>query len=126
MEYSIRSLSDRERLAIEDFFFRTSDIKVSLNRETTAIIVPQNQTGNVTMPELAVLVEFALGILAVSGFQAITLVATLNSSTCSAALKRSYQETTEIPTFPKRLVKTAASTWVRHFFSARLKTKDKM
>ncbi len=59
-EYSIRTLSDRERLLIEDFFF-TKDIKISLNPQTTAVIVPQSQTANATMENFAVLVEFALG-----------------------------------------------------------------
>jgi hypothetical protein len=124
-EYSIRTLSDRERLLIEDFFF-TKHIKISLNPQTTAVIVPQSQTANATMDNFAVLVEFALGILTVSGFQPITTVATLNVTNCSDVLQRTYQETSESPTFPKKLVKTAACTWVRHFFSARHRTKDKL
>src|SRR5205823_5050921 len=47
-------------------------------------------------------------------------------SNCSDALQRSYQETAEPPTFPKKVVKAAASTWVRHFFGARRRTKDKL
>jgi hypothetical protein len=124
-EYSIRTLSDRERLSIEDFFF-AKDIKISLNPATTAVIVPQSQTANATMDNFAVLVEFALGVLTVSGFQPITTVATLNATNCSDALQRAYQETSESPAFPKKLLKTAACTWVRHFFSARHRTKDKL
>jgi hypothetical protein len=44
-EYSIRTLSDRERLAIEDYFFG-KDIKIALDPESTAVIVPQGQTAN--------------------------------------------------------------------------------
>jgi hypothetical protein len=124
-EYSIRTLSERERLSIEDFFSR-KDIKLSLNPETTAVIVPQGQVGNATLEDYAVLVEFALGILCVSGFQPVTTVASLSGSNCIEALQRSYQEKTEAPVFPKKLVKAAASTWVRHFFSARRATKDKL
>ena len=124
-EYSIRTLSDRERLSIEDYF-SSKDIKIALNSETTAVIVPQTQTANATMEDFAVLVEFALGILTVAGFQPITIVAILNASNCSGALRRSYQETAEPPTFPKKVVKATASTWVRHFFGARRKTKDKL
>ncbi len=101
-EYSIRPLSDRERLSVEDYFF-SKNFKISLNPETTAVIVPQSQTANATMEDFAVLVEFALGILTVSGFQAITTVATLNASNCSDALQRSYQKANESPKFPKRL-----------------------
>jgi Apea-like HEPN len=122
---SIRTLSDHERLAIEDYFF-SKDVKITLNAETTGIIVPQNQAANATMEDFAVLVEFALGVLTVSGFQPITCVATLNASSCTDALQRSYQEPTIPAKFPKKVVKAAASTWVRHFFAARHKTKDKL
>lgn len=123
--YSIRTLSDPERLAIEDNLFGKG-IKIALSPATTAVIVPQNHTAKATLEDFAVLVEFALGVLTVSGFQAITTVATLSGSNCIGALQRSYQETTEPPTFPKKLVKAAASTWVRHFFAARGRTKDKL
>src|SRR4029077_250541 len=72
-EFSIRTLSDRERLSIEDYFFR-KQVKVSLSPGTTVVVVPQNQAVNTSMEDFAVLVEFALGILSVSGFQPITTV----------------------------------------------------
>lgn len=124
-EYSIRTLSDRERLAIEDHFF-SKDIKIALDPESTAVIVPQSQTANAAMEDLAILVEFALGVLTVSGFQPVTIVATLNASSCNDALRRTYLETTEPPRFAKKVVKAAASTWVRHFFAARHRSKDKL
>jgi hypothetical protein len=124
-EYSIRILSERERLAVEDYFFR-KETKISLNPKTTAVIVPQGQTANATIEDFAILVEFALGILTVSGFQPVTIVAVLNSSSCSDALRRSYHETTAPPAFAKKVVKGAASTWVRRFFAARRSTKDRM
>lgn len=124
-DYAIRTLSDRERLAIEDYFFRKA-VKAALSPSTTAVVVPQDQTANATMEDIAVLVEFALGILTVSGFQPITMVATLNDSTCSDALQRSYREIPDPPRFAKKVVKAAASNWVRHFFTARRKTKDKL
>ena len=61
-----------------------------------------------------------------SGFEPVTTVAILNASTCSDALQRSYREKPESPSFAKKVVKSAASTWVRHFFTARRKTKDKL
>jgi hypothetical protein len=77
------------------------------------------ETANATMEDFAVLVEFALGILTVSGFQPITTVATLNAFSCSDAFQRSYPETPQPPRFAKKVVKAAASTCVRHFFAAR-------
>ena len=122
-EYSIRTLSDRERLQIEDYLF-SKNIKIALDADTTAIVVPQSETPRTTMEDFAVLIEFALGILTISGFQPIVIVATLDAVRCNDALQRSYQGTRELPTFPRRLVKSAASKWVRQFFAARRKTKD--
>ena len=124
-EYSIRTLSDRERLGIEDYF-SSKDIKIALGSDTTAVIVPQSQIANIAMEDFAVLVEFALGILTVSGFQPVTMVAILNASDCSDALRRPYQGLAEPPRFPKKVFRAAASTWVRHFFAARRKAKDSL
>lgn len=124
-DFSIRTLSDRERLAIEDYF-ASKGIKVALKPDDTAVIVPQSQTANATLEAFAVLIEFVLGILTVSGFQPITIVATLTSSSCTDAARRAYQGSVGRPTFPKKLVNAAAITWVRHFFAARHKTKDKL
>jgi hypothetical protein len=124
-DYSIRTLSDRERLSIEDYFFK-KNIKLSLQPETTGVIVPQSQSAGATLEDYAVLIEFALGVLSVSGFQPVSLVATLNEPNCIDAFQRSYQEKSEPPAFPKKLVKSAASAWVRHFFAARRATKDKL
>jgi hypothetical protein len=124
-EYSIRALSERERISIEDYFSK-KNIKLSLRPETTAVIVPQSQSANATPEDFAVLIEFALGVLSVSGFQPVNIVATLNGSHCNDALQRAYQEKSAAPAFPKKLVKAAASTWVRHFFAARRATKDKL
>jgi hypothetical protein len=124
-EYSIRTLSERERLAIEDHFF-SKGLRIALNSGITAVVVPQNQTANASMEDFAVLIEFALGVLAVSGFQAVTLVATLGTSGCGDALQRAYSEVALPPKFPRKVVKAAASAWVRHFFIARQNTKDKL
>lgn len=123
--YSIRTLSDMERLAIEDYFFNR-DVKVTLNPTVTAVVVPYDQSPGTTMDGFAVLVEFALAVLTVSGFEPIVMVAMLNASACTDALQRSYREKTELPLFAKRVVKSAASAWIRHFFTARRSTKDKL
>ena len=78
-DYTIRRLSDDERLAIEDHFFRTG-VKLALTTPTTAVIVPQ-KVADATLEDFAVLVEFALGVVTVSGFQPVRIVATLNAST---------------------------------------------
>src|ERR1039458_3089451 len=65
-DYSIRTLSEHERLAIEDYYF-SRDTKVALDPATTAVVVA-NQTEKTALEQFAVLIEFALGILTVSGF----------------------------------------------------------
>jgi hypothetical protein len=123
-EFAIRTLSDRERLAIEDYFSQ-EDLKVTIAADSTAVVVPQNQVTKATMEDFAVLVECALGILSISGFQPITTVALLTTSGCSEALRRLDPESASHgpPSFPRKIVKAAASTWMRHFFNARRKTK---
>jgi len=117
--------SQGERLAIEDYFF-SQDVKTTLDPATTAVVVSQSLTPKATMEEFAILIEFALGILAVSGFQSVGIVATFNSLNCSEALQRSNKAATDAATFPRRVRKAAASAWIRRFFAARLHTKDRM
>jgi hypothetical protein len=124
-DVTIRTLSDMERLAIEDYFFR-SNVKVILSPLTTAAIVARDQTANATMEDFAVLIEFCLAVLTVSGFEPVTIVATLNASICTDALQRSCGQMHEPPRFAKKVVNSAASSWVRHFFTARRKAKDKL
>lgn len=122
-EYSIRTLSENERLTIEDYFFG-KNIKLTVPSTSTAIVFPHNQGDKASLEDFAILVEFALGILAISGFQPVRLVATLSATKCLDALQRSYGEVSPEPVFPKKVTKAAASIWLRHFFSARRKTKD--
>ena len=124
-EYSIRTLADRERISIEDYFSR-KEIKVTLGRDTTAVVVPQIQFTTAMMEDIAVLVEFALGVLSTSGFCQITTVAVLNVSTCSDALQRPFQQGMDLPLFPKKLIKAAASTWINHVFTVRQKTRGNL
>jgi len=88
-EYSIHTLSDSERLSIEDHFFSKAQ-KVSLDAATTAVVVPQSQTTGCDLEDFAVLIEFALGVLSLSGFQPVITVAVLNGSKCTNAIQRSY------------------------------------
>jgi hypothetical protein len=121
-EYSLRTLSDWERLAVEDFFYREGE-RIALSPAITAVIMPQTQTANASMGDFAVLVESSLGILAVSGFQPVSYVATLTTSTCVSALRRPPQEKSAPPVFPKKLIKAAPSTWVHHFFDVHRREK---
>src|SRR5438034_4365960 len=107
-EYSIRTLADRERISIEDFFSKR-EIKLSLSPETTAVVIPQSHTSNATLEDIAILIEFGLGVLSISGFAPTTIVAVLNATTCTDALQRAYQDGAELPKLPKKLVKAAAS-----------------
>lgn len=124
-EFSVRTLSDAERLAIEDYFFKR-EIKVALSSKTTAVVVPQSQAASATLEDMAVLVEFALGVLTVSGFQSVGIVATLSDGTCSAALQNPQSTSPKSPVFAKRVTKAAASAWMRSLFAARLKVKSKL
>ena len=122
---SIRTLSEHERLAIEDYFFG-KQVKIGLDAATTAVVVAQSLTAGATMDEFAVLIEFALGILTISGFQPVTIVATCNPLKCTDALQRPYMDATDAATFPKKVGGIAASAWMRRFFTARRNTKDRM
>lgn len=124
-EFSIRTLSDTERLAIEDYFFKT-DVKVALSSKTTAVVVPQSQAAGATLEDVAILIEFALGILTISGFQPVRVAAILSSGTCGGALQIQQPTSAQSPVFAKKVTKAAASAWMRNFFLARSKVKSKL
>ena len=114
---SVRPLSDGERLAIEDNFFRAGE-KLTVRAGATAVVIPQTQAPNTPLEDHAVFVEFALGILTVSGFQAVSIMAKLDGTHCAEAVRRSAM-VPDAAVFPRKLVKTATSTWIRHVMSAR-------
>jgi hypothetical protein len=122
---AIRTLADWERLSIEDYFSR-KEIKANLDSKTTAVVIPHSLTGNATLRDFALMVEFALGILSVSGFQPVATVAHLNETQCVDAILLSYAGKSGPPAFPKKLVRAAASTWLRVFFETRLKINDRL
>jgi hypothetical protein len=121
-EYSIRALSEGERFAVEDHFF-AQGVKIQLSSQTVAVIVPLDRVANATTEEFAILVECALGILALSGFLPVRIVARFNDSSCADAVQRPYPTLLKAPTFPKRVGGKEAVQWLRHFFQARAKTK---
>ncbi|SRR5216683_4142402 len=124
-ECSIRILSERERLAIEDYFF-SKTVKTSLDPATTAVVVSQSLVPRVNAVEFGILIEFALGILSVSGFQSVTTIATFDSANCTDAVIRSDRAASDSATFPKKIRKNEANAWIRRLFAALRNTKDHM
>jgi hypothetical protein len=118
---TIRQLSDWEQVAIEDRLFGMGT-KVSLKDRSTVVIVPHGQAG-VDLPEFAGLIEFALGIATVSGFQSITMTASFNNAKCVDALPRLFHATSLPPKYPQKLDGKMACVWIRHLFEAQRKTK---
>jgi hypothetical protein len=80
----------------------------------------------VALEDFAILAEFSLGVLAISGFQPISLIANITASGCTEAIQRMPSGTTDLPKFPKKLARRAPSAWLRHFFEVRQKVKDKI
>src|SRR5260370_21695366 len=83
-DFSIRVMSQAERIAIEDYLFN-KEIKITLDPATTAVVVSQSLMYGATAEDFAVLIEFALGMLTISGFLPIEMFATLGSSGCFKA-----------------------------------------
>lgn len=124
-QHSIRTLFDHERLAIEDYLFSRGQ-KIAINPQDTAVVIPHDRTAGAALDEFGILVEFALGVLAISGFQAVSLVATLNQSRCTDARSLPLPAGAGPAVFPRRLNGPAAAAWLRHLFSVRRKTKDRL
>lgn len=122
---SIRTITERERLAIEDYLFN-QNIKTTVNPDTTAVVVSQSLLPGVTMQDFAVLIEFAVGLLTISGFRPVTTVAAFNSSNCTGAFQRRSDVSGFAAIFPKKLKTVAANAWIHHFFAARRNSKDRM
>jgi len=119
-------LSERERLAIEDMFFAGGH-RMKVKAGTTAVVTSQGLLDIKASPEYATFVEFALGLLALSGFQSVASVAHFSSDSCILAQRPPTRETPETPpTFGKSINGLAASQWLRQFFMARRNTEDRM
>lgn len=101
-------------------------MKVDLDPATTAVVISQPLTLGATLEEFAILVEFAIGVLTISGFQPVSVVATLSATKCLAAAERPDRYAIYGPTFPKKIGQAAANAWLRRFFTARSKVKDHM
>jgi hypothetical protein len=121
--YSIRPIAERERLAIEDYFF-SQEVRIALGPQASVVVVPATTAPNTKMEEFAILTECALGILAEAGFGQVKTVAKFNGPSCVGALQRSFQSSAESPSFPKGVEGRAASKWLRHFFEVRGKASS--
>jgi hypothetical protein len=124
-ECSIRILRERERLAIEDFFF-SKEINVAVDRGTTAVVVSESLIPKIKLREFGILIEFGLALISASGFPSVTMTATFDSAHCTEALIRSEAPVLEPVTFSKKMKKAAANAWMRRLFAALRNTKDHM
>ena len=125
-DFSIRTLSESERIAVEDYLLSKGGTKTALKPETTAVIVSHSSMVGATIEDVPILIEFALGILATTGFQPIAMIATFGTSDCREARLMNQSFLREAPTFPKKLGSAAVSAWVRRFLDARHNTKDRL
>lgn len=119
--HSIRQLSTEERIAVEDYFFSLGE-KLTIDISTTAVIISDGHISKTTLGDFATLIEFALGVITISGFAAITIACSLSNGNCNSAIMRPALNST-MPQFPIKLKKNAASTWLRHFFTAKSKSR---
>jgi hypothetical protein len=77
--------------------------------------------------EYATLIEFALAILTVSGFQPVNIAAVFTDASCTQALQRRLGPNPVVaPVFARSLKGIAAARWVRRVVEARAKTPDRM
>jgi hypothetical protein len=124
-EFSVRRMSQAERIAVEDYLFN-QEIKLTLDPATTAVVVSQSLMIGATAEEFGVLMEFALGMLTISGFLPVDMVVTFGSSGRVEGLRRSIPSSGDQATFPEKLGRVASAAWMRRFFRARTNTKDRL
>jgi Apea-like HEPN len=122
---AIRQLSEKERLEIEDYFFARG-MRVPVSAVSTAVIAPQVRLGTVSIEEFAVLTEFALGVISLAGYQAVSTVAIFSDSKCTEILQRPRLPRGPTPRFPKKLVNAIPSAWVRCIFEVRQKLEGQL
>lgn len=124
-DYAIRSLSQAERVQIEDVFFQRGS-KLEISPGAAAVIVPQTRSSANQLAEHVTLVEFALGILTTRGFQQIKYIGLATTSSFTDVLQTTATHSTEEPVFAAAVVGTVAVKWIRHFFRAARNTPDRM
>jgi len=123
---SIRLLSPQERLQVEDRFFAMGR-SVVIEQGTTAVVISQVFTDRTELDECATLVEFALTLLTISGFQPVEVAAIFQTAQCLRVVHRLRDANRMVgPSFAKSLTGSAMSMWFRRFLSARSNTPDRM
>jgi hypothetical protein len=122
----VRFLSAHERLAIEDRFFAAGH-RVAISPNTTAVVISQDLLDVKAAEEYCTLSEFALGMLALSGFHSINKIAHFSGGACTYAIQPAARESCgSNPTFGKSINGVATSRWLRQFFVARKNTQGRM
>lgn len=123
---AIRLLSSRERLEIEDRFDKQG-ARFQFVSEAMAVIVTQTFKADDDLEECAILIEFALAILTISGFRSVDIAAAFVDGNCVAAEHRlSVFSQSTPPIFAKSLTGDTATKWLVRFLNARGKISDRM
>ena len=123
---AIRSLYPKERLGIEDQFFKNG-VQARLDPNTTAVVISRTFNDDDDLEERAILVEFALSILTISGFQPIRIAADFVNGDCNkAAIRHQAVPTLAAATFATSLEGAGATSWIVRFLNARNTTPDRM
>jgi hypothetical protein len=123
---TIRQLFPKERLGIEDQFFKKG-IRLTLEPNTTAIVISQRFNDQDNLEECATLIEFAIAIITISGFQPVDIAASFTNGNCINAESR-YSSVLSLttPIFAKSLEGIAVTKWITRFLNAHSKTPDRM
>jgi hypothetical protein len=125
-EIEIRPLTDDERFAIEDFYFRQNK-RVAISHATTAILVdPKKWDQDSVLADFADFIEFGFAVLTVEGFLPVTMAGIITKSKCTDSIERSIPESVLPPQFPKRLATGNTNIWFRQLFTARKAVKDRL
>lgn len=117
-ECAIRLLSLQERLQIEDGIMQSGS-RIRLNEGCTAVVLSRPIIRDDSIEEFAILVEFALALLTVSGFLAINIAAVLKGTSVTTVLHRGFRNGPPTPSkFIGSITSAAAVAWLRRYFDA--------
>jgi len=123
--YAVRTLTEDERITIEDFFF-AKDERISVPTGSTAVIIDSLKASQMSLSDFATFVEFGLSLLTVSGFQSVSLVAALGVTGCHDAIQLSCSAFVDSPKFAPDIVPETSNIWFRSLFRARKNAKDQL
>jgi len=116
--YALRSLSTRERTAIEDALF-SSDKTQRLPESVAAVTLPNSATNSKALRDLSTLSEFALALLGPGSVTTVVSAALFNGTKCSAASNITTAPDREFQlSFPDDLSTDAVAQWLHRCHSA--------